>query len=155
MGEKGRQVLISYWRASWQAAVGGRKDTIKALYPGATVDHYPFEAASLKGRPGVQAAMAARYGPARALGNRMEGPRKRPVQDLLASGPGTLRPAARTVSSGKGVHTRDGWEVVIRRPLPGKVTRSHVALAVWQGAAGEVGARKMRSAWIPLVLARK
>ena len=29
---------------------------------------------------------------------------------------------------------------------------SQVAFAVWQGAHGEVGARKMRSAWIPLAL---
>ncbi len=152
MGEQGRKVQISYWRASWQAVVDGRKDTIKALYPGASVDHYPPQAEPLKKRPREQAAMAARYAPARALGNRMGGPRKSPVQDLVASGPGTLRPAGKTVSRGKGERTKGGWQVVIRRPLPAATSRSHVALAVWQGAAGEVGARKMRTGWIPVSL---
>ena len=44
MGEKGRGVEITYWRASWQAVVDGRGDTLRDLYPNATVDHYPFEA---------------------------------------------------------------------------------------------------------------
>jgi hypothetical protein len=45
--------------------------------------------------------------------------------------------------------------VVIVRPLPAGVKaggRSRVAIAVWQGQKGEVGARKMRTGWIPLAL---
>jgi hypothetical protein len=33
---------------------------------------------------------------------------------------------------------------------PGR--RTQVAFAVWEGAHGEAGARKMRTGWIPLVL---
>ncbi len=150
MGEHGKSVRISYWRAAWQAVVNGREDNIQALYPGASVDHYPPEAEPLKKRPAEQKAMAARYAPARSLGNKMGGPRKSPVQDLVAVGPGTLRPAAKPVSSGKGVRSKSGWQVQIQRPLTGGGKRGHVALAVWQGAAQEVGARKMRTAWIPL-----
>jgi hypothetical protein len=39
------------------------------------------------------------------------------------------------------------------RPLPKALAagkRSQVALAVWDGARGEVGARKMRSVWVPI-----
>ena len=158
MGEMGKSVEITYWRAAWQAMVDGREDSIKALQPGASVDHYPFEAPSLtKGSPD-QVAMAKRYAPARALDNPMAGPRTQPVQDLLAEGPGTLHPAAETRSTGSGKREAKGWAVTIVRPLPtglGVGARSQVAFAVWQGAQGEAGARKMRSAWIPIAVEPK
>jgi len=155
MGETQRPVEITYWRAFWQSAVDGREDSIKALYPGAAVDHYPFEAASLEPGSEAQQAMAKRYAPARALGNEMAGPRTRPVQDLIAEGPGTIQPAPQAKSDGRGVRTKTGWTVVLSRPLPpgldpGK--RTQVAFAVWQGSKEESGARKMRSIWIPLLV---
>jgi DMSO reductase family type II enzyme heme b subunit len=103
--------------------------------------------------------MAKRYAPARALDNAMAGPRKQPVQDLLAEGPGTLYPAAETRSTGSGKREgQDGWAVTIVRPLPNGVTtggRTQVAFAVWQGAQGEAGPRKMRSAWLPIAVEAK
>ena len=42
MGEPGRPVEVSYWRAVWQAAVDGRPDTVQSIYPNSTVDHYPL-----------------------------------------------------------------------------------------------------------------
>ena len=109
MGEKGRAVEITFWRAAWQATVDGRKDTIAELYPGASVDHYPFEAASLQKGSKAQQEMTARYAPALALGNRMAGPRERPVEDLIAEGPGTLTTAKATDSNGLGKRTEAGW----------------------------------------------
>jgi DMSO reductase family type II enzyme heme b subunit len=155
MGEAGRPVEITYWRAFWQGAVDGREDSIKALYPGATVDHYPFEAASLEAGSEAQQAMAKRYAPARSLGNPMAGPRQRPVQDLIAEGPGSIRPADKTQSNGRGVWTENGWTVVLSRPLPKGIepgSRTQVAFAVWQGSHQESGARKMRSVWVPLLV---
>lgn len=155
MGEDGKPVEIIYWSAFFQALVDGRKDDVSAIYPNATVDHYPFEAASLKPGSPEQQAMEKRYAPARALGNTMAGPRKVPVQDLLAEGPGTLRPADKTVSSGGGKHSKDGWTVLLVRPLPNGAQaggRTQAAFAVWQGSNAEVGAKKMRTAWIPLSL---
>jgi hypothetical protein len=156
MGEAQRPVEITYWRAFWQGAVDGREDSIKALYPGAAVDHYPFEAAVLDPGSAAQQEMAKRYAPARALGNDMAGPRERPVQDLVAEGPGTIQPAPRAQSDGRGVRTVKGWAVVLSRPLPRGLepgSRTQVALAVWQGSHQEGGARKMRSLWIPLAIA--
>jgi hypothetical protein len=49
--------------------------------------------------------MAARYAPARAVGNEMAGPRERPVEDLIAEGPGTLSPAASQNSTGAACAT--------------------------------------------------
>ena len=158
MGESQRPVEITYWRAFWESAVAGREDSIKALYPGAAVDHYPFQAASLEPGSGAQQEMAKRYAPARALGNEMGGPRARAVEDLIAEGPGTTRPASTTKSSGRGMRAGDGWAVVLSRPLPAGLDpgkRTQVAFAVWQGAHEEAGSRKMRSIWIPLLVERR
>jgi DMSO reductase family type II enzyme heme b subunit len=158
MGEKGKPVEITFWRASWQAVVDGRGDTIKDLYPNAAVDHYPFQAASLdKGSP-AQREMEGRYSPARALGSHMAGPRERPVEDLIAEGPGTLTSARPAGSDGRGRRTQDGWSVVISRPLPDGLApgkRSQVAFAVWEGSDQEAGSRKMRTGWIPIVVEAK
>lgn len=155
MGEAGKTVEITYWSAIFQAMVNGRKDDISAIYPQAKIDHYPFEAASLEQGSATQQAMEKRYAPARALGNPMAGLRTAPVQDLLAEGPGTLRPAEATVSSGSGKYLEQGWTVILARPLPAGAQpggRIQVAFAVWDGSRHEVGARKMRTAWIPLEL---
>ena len=155
MGEAGREVQISYWRAAWQAVVDGRKDSIRELYPRAAIDHYPFEAPALEAGSVDQQEMAKRYAPARALGNRMAGPRLRPVEDLVAEGPGTIHAAAETISEGKGKRADQGWTVVVSRPLPAGLTpgsRSQVAFAVWQGAHSEAGAKKMRSGWVSMLV---
>ena len=155
MGENGKPVEITYWSAIFQAMVNGRQDDIHAIYPQAKVDYYPFEAAPLKQGSAAQQEMAKRYAPARSLGNPMSGPRTVPVQDLVAEGPGTLRPAEKMLSSGSGKHLKDGWTVIIVRPFPNGAQlggRTQVAFAVWEGSHQEVGARKMRTAWIPLAL---
>jgi DMSO reductase family type II enzyme heme b subunit len=155
MGEAQRPVEITYWRAFWQSAVDGREDSVQALFPNAAVDHYPFEAAPLAKEPEAQQAMAKRYAPARALGNDMAGPRERPVEDLLAEGPGTIRPAGKQQSDGRGVHTQKGWSVALVRALPSGLapgSRTQVAFAIWEGAHQESGSRKMRSAWVPLLI---
>lgn len=155
MGGPGRPVGITFWSAFWQSSRDGREDTINSIYPQATVDHYPFQAPSLQPESKDQTAMALRYAPARTLGNPMSGPKDKVVQDLVAEGPGTLTPATETTSSGKGVRTEKGWIVVISRPVPRGVAvggQAQVAVAVADGSRKEGGSRKMRSAWIPLVL---
>ena len=154
MGETGRPVEITLWRASWQAMVEGRPDTLQAIHPNALPDHYPFAAASLADGSDAKREMMLRYAPARALGNDLAGPRTNPVQDLVAEGPGTLAPAASTTSTGSGKRSQKGWSVVLTRNVPAELApgkRTQVAFAVWQGAHEESGARKMRTGWIPLV----
>jgi hypothetical protein len=155
MGEAGKPVEITYWSAIFQSQVNGRKDEIKAIYPRAKVDTYPFEAAPLKSGSPTQESMANRYSPARTLQNPMSGPRTVPVQDLIAEGPGTLRPRDASISTGVGKHSKDGWTVLLVRPLPNGAQpggRTQVAFAVWEGSHSEAGPRKMRTAWIPLAL---
>jgi len=155
MGQSGKPVEITYWRADWQATSDGRPDDIHSLYPNATVDHYPFEAKSLEPGSEAQKEMAKRYSPAAAVGNRRVGPRETPVEDMLAEGPGTLSPAPRAVSRGKGIYGKQGWAVVMIRPLPvglAQKARTNIAFAIWEGSRDEAGARKMRSGWIPLAM---
>jgi len=154
MGETGGTVAITYWSAAWQAQVEGRPDSIQAFYPNATVDHYPFEAASLDPESPEKQEMEKRYRPAEGAHHPQHGVGQ-PVQDLTAEGPGTLTALEQTRSEGNGRWQRQSWEVVILRALPEPlqgVPRSQVAFAIWNGSHGEVGARKMRSAWIPLAL---
>ena len=155
MGQAGKPVEVTYWRADWQASVNGRPDDIRSLYPNATVDHYPFEAKSLEPGSEAQKEMTKRYAPSAAVGNRRVGPRETPVEDMIAEGPGTLSPAPREVSRGKGVHDKQGWSVVMVRPLPVGLSpkvRTNIAFAIWEGAREEAGARKMRSGWVPLAI---
>jgi DMSO reductase family type II enzyme heme b subunit len=98
--------------------------------------------------------MAARYAPARTLGNLRAGPRTTPVEEMVATGPGTLSPGSGQGANGKGAYGKQAWTVVISRKLPAGLAaggRTHVAFAVWQGAQKEAGARKMRTGWIPLL----
>jgi hypothetical protein len=155
MGEGGKVVEVTYWRADWQATVDGRGDTIRDLYPHASIDHYPEDAPSLEKGSAAQKEMALRYTPARALGNIRGGPRSVPVEDLIADGPGTLAPGPSLGSNGKGFHANGAWSVIISRTWPEGVApgqRTYIAFAVWQGSEGEVGARKMRTGWIPLLV---
>ena len=155
MGEAGKTVQISYWRSDWQAIMEGRADNITSIYPNAAPDHYPFDAKSLEKNPTAQKDMDLRYAPARALGNRREGPRNTPVEDLIAEGPGTLSPNPQPFSNGKGIKTKTGWAVIITRPVPAGLavaTPSQIAFAVWEGSHDEVGARKMRTGWVTLMI---
>ncbi|MBK9171333.1 MAG: hypothetical protein IPM24_28300 [Bryobacterales bacterium] len=154
MGGEGKTVQVTYWRADWQASVDGRGDTIRDLYPNASIDHYPFEAQSLEKGSAAQQEMQKLYAPARALGNVRSGPREKPVEDLIAAGPGTLSPGPSLDAQGKGSYGKEGWSVVISRRLPEGLNpgqRTQIAFAVWQGSEQESGARKMRTGWIPLM----
>jgi hypothetical protein len=104
--------------------------------------------------------LKALYSPAQAVGNpvaaRPEGP---PVQRLLAEGYGTLSPDPEARADGGGVWREGTWTVVVAVPLdessaealrPGAQTQ--LAVAIWDGDAGQVGSRKMRTVWIPLVI---
>lgn len=153
MGEAGQPVHITYWNAAWQAMVDGEALSLQTAYPNASVDHYPFQAASLKPGQREQRAMELRYSPARAVNNPVSPPHNRAVQDLVAEGPGTLTAAEATVSEGRGIRSGERWIVVIVRTLPEEFLafpQPQAAFAVWEGGRQEAGARKMRTAWIPM-----
>ncbi len=161
MGEKGKGVGIWFWKSVWQddleRARQGKGDRIASLYPNAATDHYPYEA-----NPAVRAEMEKRYAPARAAGNPIA-VNGSPVQVLVAEGFGNVTPAPVQEGGGRGIWKAGRWLTTIARPLrpaPEMGTlevgkKSYVAFAVWDGAAGHTGSRKMRSGWVPLVLEEK
>jgi hypothetical protein len=155
MGQPGNGVFITFWRADWQASVRGRGDSIRDLYPNASIDHYPFQAPSLEQGSEAQEQLSRLYAPAAGAGNSRGGRRQIAVEDLAAEGPGTLAPMGETTSRGVGVRIANGWAVVITRSTPeglSLTSRSQIAFAIWEGSAQEAGARKMRTGWIPLSL---
>jgi hypothetical protein len=160
MGQAGKGVRIWYWKAVWQdderRAQTGQGDRIAALYPRASIDHYPYEAGA-SARP----EMERRYAPARATGNPITvRPQGGAVQVLMAEGFGNTGPTATQLGTGVGRWKGARWATVITRPInagpdlaplrPG--VRTYLAVAVWDGAARHTGSRKMRSGWIPLLL---
>ncbi|MBK9215693.1 MAG: hypothetical protein IPM59_08830 [Chloracidobacterium sp.] len=155
MGQPARPVDITFWRADWQAIVDGREDSISALFPNASIDHYNAKAKPLDKNSAAQTEFGLREAPARAVQPGRSGPRAEPVEDLIGMGPADLRPAAISVSKGRGIRTASGWAVVLSRPAPKGFSSSkpiNIAFAVWEGSHDEVGSRKMRSAWVSLMM---
>ncbi|MBI4863924.1 MAG: hypothetical protein HY815_27245 [Candidatus Riflebacteria bacterium] len=160
MGQQGKAVEIQFWKAAWQEASEGRPTTSKTLYPNLWVDRYPEECVKDKNAE----AVATRTLASRAAANPTQ-PRLKagssPVQDLLAEGFGTLTALPDQRSVGRGVYKDGRWRVVIARPLapltrheavlvPGR--HASAAFAIWDGSAGQAGARKMRSDWLGMNL---
>ena len=157
MGETGRPVEITYWRASWQAVVDGRGDTIQAIYPNATVDHYPFEAASLQeGSPeqerleqALRAGACAREHDGESRDPAGAGPRRRGTRHASTGkrrcgrrtgsphdhrmGRGTRAPAARGAGAGDAIGGR--VRRLARRERRGRRTQD--AIGVGSALDGE------------------
>lgn len=128
MGPEGGRVIIRQWKADWQAQLEG-----KETYPSAYVDFVNPEDAVLFGK----------------IGNKPK--RGTPVEELTAEGYGTLTPKTEQTVLGKGVHEDGKWAVVFIRQMgsagvdnisfvPGDTVQVNVA--VWNGDAKEVGAKK-------------
>lgn len=150
MGQAGKPVAISFWRASWQAEVDGRPHTLRSLYPNAWLDTTPPQA--VPPGPGREEA-ELRYQVARSAGNPLTtSGGKRSVVDLTAQGFGTMVAGSQQISSGRGIWQKGAWTVVITRPLAMPAGGTYAAFAVWEGEQKNVGARKMRSNWLPLRL---
>ena len=153
MGQIGRPVHILHWRASWQSEMESGSRSVQRAFPNAVNEVTP---------EAVLGEEASRvYYPALYVGNLMAS-RKRttPVEELIAEGFGTLTAQEDQRAEGRGVQSNGLWSVVIVVPIsgsanqvslkPGGMTR--VALAAWDGGAGNRGARKQWSNWISLEL---
>ncbi len=135
MGDPAATVNIWQWRAAWQEDMTkGFQGAVRARYPNAAVDEYPF-----RGDPV--------FYPGRDVHNPMSVVhRTSAVDNLVAGGFGSLTADPLASVSGWG-EWRDGtWRVVLTRPLQvgreGNVelykdTWTDVAFAVWDGAAAE------------------
>lgn len=153
MGNPGGRVQILQWRADWQTDLARGPLALSELYPHAYgsdfhVEDHLSEADAAPYRFSARQAMGARHDTA--------------VQDLMAEGFGSLTPRPQQTARGRGAHDGTGWRVVITRPQAGDGdsaaalgpgTKTQLAVAVWDGAKGEVGSRKAWAGWIPLEIA--
>lgn len=97
--------------------------------------------------------------PARNAGNPYAQPEAGAMQNLVATGFGTLEPAAEQVLAGEGEYGDGGWSVVFSRTLPSpgagqplftSETTVDVAFAVWDGHAGDRNGKKSVSQFVKL-----
>ena len=150
------QVIIHQWKAVWQEASLGHIKGIKSFYPNTWSDLYIFEQV----REGSRDEMEKTYTTSVAAENPLAH-YGTPVRDLESTGFSSLEFSSEQTSKGYGKWENGKWNVIITRPLKrekgflltGKI--QYVAFAVWNGSHEEVGARKMRSVWIPLQLLAK
>jgi hypothetical protein len=144
MGQADGGVNIWQWRADSEGALPASAGD---LHQGAYVDRY--------------AAVDDLHFPARAAGNPYARPDGGPVQDLVATGFGSLGPAGDQQVTGRGARDGDGWTVVFSRPFAtgdearpefGVGTTTDVALAAWNGAEGDRSGQKSVSEFLRLSL---
>lgn len=153
MGQPGRPVHVLHWRASWQRAIEQGTGTVRDAFPNAVSDLSPEDVMS--------AEEARRYYPALSAGNAMaQRERNSPVEELVAEGYGTITSHSQQRAQGIGVHAGGKWDVVVVVPMSGGQNHASlkagdqttVALAVWNGAKGDRGARKQFADWTGLEL---
>lgn len=173
MGQDGPlgNVEIWYWRAERQhAAEQGSPEALADRYPHMAVDKYPFSregGVMAEGPPEerVRADQEPPFVAGRDAGNPVSDPElmRRPVHELAAKGFGssTTRPFDRMRAAGSG-EFRDGtFRVVFTAPLApadpdlqadlrgGLVP---MAVAVWDGDAGDRNGTKLVTQWVSLDL---
>ena len=149
MGFVDSEVNILHWRADFQRNIEDGPLSITDIFPNADANTYPL-------------ATDITFTSGRATGNPISASEKRsPVEDLTASGFGTLESQEQVDVTGWGAWDGDKWSVVIARPL---VTsdlldtqfevgeEAPVALAVWNGDNQEVDGKKSVSAWVNVAL---
>lgn len=168
MGERERPVNIWHWKADWQLDLARFRDR-EDRFPGVAVDTVPFVRGMDAADPAAARAPVERHDAlfltALAAGNPMARPRTSAVENLNASGVGTItaQPPEAQVVQGQGRWADGRWRVVFVRALrtpnprdaqfaPGET--SAVAFAVWDGAEGDRNGQKAVSVWQRLVLDR-
>ncbi|HWR83919.1 MAG TPA: ethylbenzene dehydrogenase-related protein [Candidatus Deferrimicrobium sp.] len=156
MGQTGGSVHIVQWKADRQQKMSRTAEGTKALYPYSAIDFY-VEDVPPEGPAREQ--MAQQYSPAIGVGNPAS-MHTSPVQAFVAEGFGTLTAVNEPEVRGQGTWQAGRWYVTIGIKLPAATAmtpfqvgqRTFMALAVWDGSAGNVGSRKMRTTWIPFMM---
>lgn len=134
MGQADGRVNIWHWKADWQEDIDRGFVKITDVYPNTAVDYYPFED-------------DVTFYPGRAVGNLLsQTERTTPVENLVATGFGTLTSAQEQPVQGRGIWQGGKWYVVFAREMksddpaytPFTTNQTtNVAFAVWDGSQGE------------------
>lgn len=160
MGDDGEAVQILHWKGLWQKDLDEHFQDVQDLHPNYWADLYwfatgdrPFRIPDAFSDPRSRAWFVGL-----AAGNPMSAfDRLFPCEELVAEGFGSLTHQAESSTAARGQWRDGSWEVVFTRPLQtadrldtqfwlgGSGT---VAIAVWDGEAGNVGGRKHWSNWV-------
>ncbi|MBI2218140.1 MAG: c-type cytochrome [Candidatus Rokubacteria bacterium] len=168
MGDKDNPVNIWHWKADWQLDVARYRDR-EDRFAAVVVDDTPFVRGARSSSAEAAVAAVDRHDPVfltgLAAGNPMSRARRSAVENLNATGVGTLtsQPPDAPVVRGEGRWADGRWRVVVARALrtpnardaqfsPGEA--SAVAFAVWDGAERDRNGQKAVSVWQRLVLER-
>ncbi len=163
MGGPGTPLEILHWKAVWQRDVEHGYADVADHHPHAAVARYHGSTTTQEHALAevMQSEEARLASPAIRLGNPVSQiQREFPVEQLAAAGfTGSLTTQNRQDARAWGVYAEDHWTVVFTRPLdtgddqdrPLRPGDEHeLNLAVWDGTAGDVGARKSYTMFIPL-----
>lgn len=152
---------IWMWKADRQKNLAAGYQDVDAAFPARAVDMYPecpIRAKDMKLVDWPHGAISehlAMFITAWGAGNIVADPlAKTAVESLEARGPGTLagRPAAIQNVLSKAVFEHGAWTVQLQGVLDVANARVPIALAVWNGAAGDRDGKKNISVWQTLVL---
>jgi len=156
MGQKNSPVNIWHWKADWQEAIDSFFEDIQNVYPGMSVDYYPF--AKVPYGVAKVTELDKTFSAGMGVGNPFSLSQYAftPIEDLNAAGFGTLTTQPHQDVIGKGVWSEGRWKVIFARPMvtadpndavfePGGTTS--IAFAIWQGGNREVDGRKSFSNW--------
>lgn len=145
MGFIDAEVNILHWRADFQRVIEDGPLSINDIFPDAKVNLY-------------NQADDIAFKPAIAVGNPVASDAKpSAVEDLIATGFGTLEAQEVVHTTGWGEWDGSKWSVVIARPLQTHDeqdtqfelgSETPVALAVWNGEEKDVNGKKAVSAWV-------
>ncbi len=149
MGFADSEVNIFHWRADFQRVIEEGPLSMADIFPKAMVTLYPQ-------------AMELAFTTGLAAGNPISATEKpSAVEDLTATGFGTLESQDHVDTTGWGEWDGSKWSVVIARPLLTRDiqdtqfetgTEVPVALAVWDGDENDVSGKKSVSAWVNMAI---
>lgn len=157
--ESSGKVQIIYWKGLWQKDIDEGFQGVQDVHPNAFSSHYWFAEGK---RPqtvpeSFSNPISHQWFVAKQAGNPgAVFTRSQPAQEIVAKGWGTITPQPESATSAKGVWKDGIWMVVFSRPLTTDDPNDYqfeagangqIAFAVWQGNAGNRGARKHWSNW--------
>lgn len=164
MGDDRHAVHILHWKGIWQHDLDEHFQDVQDLHPNYWTDLYWFADGPAPNRvpddfsdPRSHAWFAAYQ-----AGNPMaDFLREKPVEELSATGFGSLTSHDESATDGRGVWREGRWFVTFVRPLKTEDPSDYqfhrggvgsIGVAVWNGSDGNVGGRKHWGNWVEFVV---
>lgn len=164
MGTPTQLTDLWHWKADWQEDIDKGFQDVTDAYPNFWRDYYPFAVgtAPFHLAKDFDSAEARSYLVGWTVGNPLSQVlRQTPVEELSAKGFGTATTKAAQTVLGRGEWQYGKWQVVFARAMKAEApdsaqlagrTEIPFAIAVWNGANGDVGAKKQLSSFVSVAV---